>query len=80
MAKRVKGLLIMAMKVVKTAYIWSATSETTIQFIYQVMNGEFNQLPVGTIAGETNTLGFDSFIPQVANKTLRAVESTEQNI
>jgi hypothetical protein len=45
-----------------------------------ILNGEFSTEPVLSIAGEANTLSFDSLLPQVYHDKIDKVQKLEQTL
>ena len=63
----------------------SAYAETSIRVIQKsladlILNGEFSTEPVLSIAGEANTLSFDSLLPQVYHDKIDKVQKLEQTL
>ena len=85
MASKLKNLISTAFSSAETADIMSAYAETSIRVIQKsladlILNGEFSTEPVLSIAGEANTLSFDSLLPQVYHDKIDKVQKLEQTL
>ena len=85
MASKLKNLIATAFSTAETADIMSAYAETSIRVIQKsladlILNREFITEPVLSIAGEVNTLSFDSLLLQVYHDEIEKVQKLEQTL
>ena len=85
MASKLKNLISTAFSLAETADIMSAYAETSIRVIQKslndlILNGEFSTEHVLSIAGQANTLSFDSLLPQVYHDKIDKVQKLEQTL
>ena len=85
MASKLKNLIATAFSTTETSDIMSAYAETSSRAIQKsladlILNGEFITEPILSIAGEANTLSFNSLLPQVYHDKIDKVQKLEQTL